>query len=106
MIQVTDAARAHVRRLAEKAGKPGAGLRVAVAGGGCSGLSYLLDFAQEASEGDEVIDGDPPVFVDPKSLRFLDGLTLDFDGGLNGKGLVFDNPNASSTCGCGSSFSP
>ena len=81
------------------------GLRVGVKGGGCSGLSYSLGFDKEPREGDKTlkIDG-VQLFIDPKSLFYLSGTQLDFTDGLNGRGFVFNNPNASKTCGCGSSF--
>ena len=81
------------------------GLRVGVKGGGCSGLSYSLGFDKEPREGDKVlkIDG-VQLFIDPKSLFYLSGTQLDYTDGLNGRGFVFNNPNASKTCGCGSSF--
>ena len=81
------------------------GLRVGVKGGGCSGLSYSLGFDKEAHEGDKKIEIDGVnIFVDPKSLFYLSGTQLDYTDGLNGKGFVFNNPNASKSCGCGSSF--
>lgn len=81
------------------------GLRVGVKGGGCSGLSYSLGFDKEPREGDKTlkIDG-VQLFIDPKSLFYLLGIQLDFTDGLNGRGFVFNNPNAAKTCGCGSSF--
>ncbi len=81
------------------------GLRVGVKGGGCSGLSYSLGFDANSKEGDTVIDYDSfRLFVDGKSLFYLSGTELDFSDGLNGKGFVFNNPNAAKTCGCGNSF--
>ena len=89
-------------------------LRVGVKGGGCSGFSYLLDLTEAKAEGDEQwdfdfeIDGDPftlMVICDPKSYLYLNGTTVDFKDEVMGRGFVFDNPNASSSCGCGSSFS-
>lgn len=81
------------------------GLRVGVKGGGCSGLSYSLGFDKEAREADKVIAKDGVrIFVDPKSLFYLSGTQLDYTDGLNGKGFVFNNPNATKSCGCGSSF--
>ncbi len=81
------------------------GLRLAVVGGGCSGLSYKIEFSP-LKEKDYVIDlGFVKVIVDPKSSIYLKGITLDFQDGLDGKGFVFDNPNAKNTCGCGESFS-
>lgn len=80
-------------------------LRVGVKGGGCSGLSYVMDFDNEINEGDHVFDlGDLKVLVDKKSLLYLFGTELQYSGGLNGKGFVWVNPNASRTCGCGESF--
>lgn len=80
-------------------------LRLGVKGGGCSGLSYVLAFDDGQREGDtEFRFEDVVVKVDPKSLFYLSGTTLDFSDGLNGRGFVFNNPNAARTCGCGSSF--
>jgi iron-sulfur cluster assembly protein len=81
------------------------GLRVGVKGGGCSGLTYSLGFDPEATEADTIIESEGvKLFVDGKSLFYLTGTTLDFSDGLNGKGFIFNNPNASKTCGCGESF--
>ena len=81
------------------------GLRLAVKGGGCSGLSYDLDFTT-VEDKDTVIDNDGyRIFIDAKSMIYLKGMALDFQGGLQGKGFQFVNPNATSTCGCGESFS-
>ena len=80
-------------------------LRIGVKGGGCSGLTYNLGFDGEKKEGDtEVIFGDVKLLVDGKSLFYLTGTELDFSDGLNGKGFIFNNPNANKTCGCGESF--
>ena len=80
-------------------------LRVKVIPGGCSGMSYKLDFDVQAGDGDKVFEEHgTKVVVDRKSYLYIAGMTLDFEGGLNGKGFVFSNPNASKTCGCGSSF--
>jgi iron-sulfur cluster assembly protein len=82
------------------------GLRVGVKGGGCSGLTYVLGFDSGSKPNDRVFEiNGVRVFVDPKSLFFLSGTELDFQDGLNGKGFVFNNPNAQRTCGCGNSFS-
>ncbi len=103
VVILTDAAMAEVRRLIAEGGKPG--LRLGIKGGGCSGLSYLLEFTDER-EGDTVIDhGDFKVFLDRKSTIYLRGITLDHQSGLTGRGFVFHNPQASNTCGCGESFS-
>jgi iron-sulfur cluster assembly protein len=80
-------------------------LRVSVVGGGCSGLSYKLDFDNENKENDQVFeDNGVKVVTDMKSFLYLYNTTLDFSDGLNGKGFHFNNPNASRTCGCGESF--
>ena len=94
-----------VKRLLAEQPKQDAGLRVGVKGGGCSGLSYLLNFDVQ-KEGDNVFEFEGArVFVDSKSLLYLAGLTLDFSDSLEGRGFKFVNPNASRTCGCGESFS-
>lgn len=81
------------------------GLRLGVKGGGCSGLSYVLGFDEKPKETDKILNiHGVTVFVDPKSLFYLSGTVLDFSDGLNGKGFVFNNPQATKTCGCGSSF--
>ncbi len=80
-------------------------MRVSVVGGGCSGLSYNLDFDNEEKEGDQVFESDGEKIVcDMKSFLYLCGTELDFTDGLNGKGFNFINPNATRTCGCGESF--
>ncbi|MCF8259357.1 MAG: iron-sulfur cluster assembly accessory protein [Melioribacteraceae bacterium] len=81
------------------------GLRIGVKGGGCSGMTYHLGFDKDKKEIDTVIEQDGiKLFVDGKSLFYLMGTELDFSGGLNGKGFIFNNPNATKTCGCGESF--
>ena len=80
-------------------------LRVGVEGGGCSGLSYKLDFDSAMKDGDQLFeDKGVKILVDKKSFLYLVGTELDYSGGLNGKGFAFNNPNASRTCGCGESF--
>lgn len=81
-------------------------VRVGVKSGGCSGLSYDLKFDNTQSEEDKVFeDNDVKIIVDKKSFLYLIGTTLEYSGGLNGAGFVFNNPNANRTCGCGESFS-
>jgi iron-sulfur cluster assembly protein len=81
-------------------------VRVGVKSGGCSGLSYDLKFDNEQKEDDKVFeDNDVKIIVDKKSFLYLIGTTLEYSGGLNGAGFVFNNPNANRTCGCGESFS-
>ncbi len=104
-VQITKEAIDRLRVVASEQGVELVGVRVGVTGGGCSGLSYVLDFEKEPRLGDSVFGDAPRIFVDRKSLVFLRGTTLDFEGGLNGKGFVFKNPNAKAACGCGSSFS-
>ena len=83
----------------------GKGLRLAVVGGGCSGLSYKIEFSAIKDKDYQIDLGFVKVIVDPKSSIYLKGITLDFQDGLAGKGFVFENPNAKNTCGCGESFS-
>ncbi len=81
------------------------GLRVGVKGGGCSGMTYTLNFDENQKEGDTIIESENvKLYVDGKSLFYLMGTELDFSDGLNGKGFIFNNPNAAKTCGCGESF--
>ncbi len=105
-IQLTEKAAAEVRNI--KASNNIAethGLRIGVKGGGCSGLSYVLAFDEIPNEKDHVLElHGIKVFVDQKSMFYLSGTVLDFSDGLNGRGFVFNNPQAAKTCGCGSSF--
>jgi iron-sulfur cluster assembly protein len=105
-IQVTETAAKRIRMLMDKQGLTEGGLRVGVKGGGCSGLSYTFAWDTQARPGDEVIDGpeNTRLFIDRKSLIYLNNTVLDYDTSLLSKGFVFQNPNAKSTCGCGSSF--
>lgn len=106
MITVTDSAKKQAIRLMEDDDRTGLFIRVGVEGGGCSGLMYQLDFDNTESENDKVFENnDIKIVVDKKSFLYLVGTTLDYSGGLNGKGFVFVNPNADRTCGCGESFS-
>lgn len=106
MIQISDTAARKIRTLMRKQGIEDGGLRVGVKGGGCSGLSYTFAWEREARMGDETFEGPQgaKIFVDKKSLLYLNGTVLDYDTSLISKGFVFNNPNAKSTCGCGSSF--
>ena len=84
----------------------GHGIRIGVAGGGCSGFQYTMDFEQESRDGDVVlVQGGLKLFVDAMSSMYLQGVTVDYVQGLQGAGFKFNNPNAKNTCGCGSSFS-
>jgi iron-sulfur cluster assembly protein len=106
MVQITERAKDKIVELRQKDGLDTAhNIRVAVKGGGCSGLMYDLNFDAEVKEKDEIFeDKNIKILVDKKSLLYLLGTTLDFTDGLNGKGFHFVNPNASRTCGCGESF--
>ena len=107
MITVSDKAKNHVERLRADSGlDANYGLRVSVVGGGCSGLSYQLDFDNEEHPGDQVFeDKGLTIRTNLKSFLYLAGTELDYSDGLNGKGFHFINPNASRECGCGESFS-
>ena len=106
MIQISDGAARKIRTLMAKQGIDEGGLRVGVKGGGCSGLSYTFAWDKTSRLGDEVFEGldGAKIYVDKKSLLFLNGTVLDYDTNLISQGFVFHNPNAKSTCGCGSSF--
>jgi iron-sulfur cluster assembly protein len=106
LVTITDKAQAEIRAIFSREEKMGeVGLRLAVVGGGCSGLSYEMEFSEPRAD-DTVIGYDGfEVLLDPKSTIYLKGITLDFQDGLQGKGFVFANPNATNTCGCGESFS-
>ena len=107
MIKITESAVRAIKDAIESddnAGPDGY-LRVSVKGGGCSGLMYDLALDPERRDGDTVVEQDGVrVVIDPKSKIFLAGMTLDYTSGLNGRGFVFSNPNATGTCGCGESF--
>jgi iron-sulfur cluster assembly protein len=107
MLTISDLAANRIKELRSKEGLTEEfNIRVAVEGGGCSGLMYNLDFAAEAQPNDMIFeDKGVKVMVDKKSILYLAGTELDFSDGLNGKGFQFKNPNASRTCGCGESFS-
>lgn len=105
-IDITENALNQVKRIREENNIPEThGLRVGVKGGGCSGLTYTMGFDGETKDGDTIIEKEGlKLIVDGKSLFYLSGTILDFSDGLNGKGFVFNNPNATKTCGCGESF--
>ena len=108
MIKVSEQAKIEVKKLMEADGFDSSSdyVRVGVKSGGCSGLSYDLKFDSLLSSQDKLYeDNGVKIIVDNKSFLYLIGTTLEFSGGLNGKGFVFNNPNASRTCGCGESFS-
>lgn len=106
MILISDSARNKLLGLMESDTPKKEFVRVGVESGGCSGLSYKLDFDNSKNDDDELIENNQiKLLVNKKSYLYLVGTTLEFSDGLNGKGFVFNNPNASRTCGCGESFS-
>tara|TARA_R110002051_G_scaffold4141_2_gene22034 strand:+ start:2213 stop:2563 length:351 start_codon:yes stop_codon:yes gene_type:complete len=105
VVIMTPAAQSEVRKLLQEPDKAGMGLRLGIKGGGCSGLSYVLDFTP-LEEGDTVVAYEGfDIYLDRKSTIYLAGTILDHQAGLTGRGFVFSNPMASNTCGCGESFS-
>ncbi|MCC6153855.1 MAG: iron-sulfur cluster assembly accessory protein [Candidatus Hydrogenedentes bacterium] len=105
LVSATPGAIDELKRLLGKESPDVNGVRLAVKGGGCSGLSYVIEFGQQR-DGDNIVEQDGIRFLmDRKSSIYLKGIVLDYKEGLNSKGIVFQNPNATSTCGCGESFS-
>ena len=105
VIEITESAAKRIRAAMAKEGVTPGGLRVGVKGGGCSGLTYTLSIDREPQADDRIVeDQGIRLFIPKKSYVFLAGTTLEYSGGLNGKGFVFNNPNAKTTCGCGTSF--
>ena len=107
MLQISDNAGKLIRKMTLKNGIPGGGLRIGIKAGGCSGLSYTFAWEAAPRDGDHVFEGPDgsKVWIDRKSFQYIDGTTLDYDTSLVSKGFVFQNPNAKSSCGCGTSFS-
>ena len=108
MIEITESASRVINRQVAKNQQPGGGLRIVVKAGGCSGFSYHFDWDASARDTDQVFEGadGAQVFVDPRSLKLLDGTVLDFDEhNMMATSFTLKNPHATSTCGCGSSFS-
>jgi iron-sulfur cluster assembly protein len=107
-IEVTEKAVAHIRKVLAKENIPASegGLRLGVQGGGCSGMSYVLRFETQSEEYDKIFAfGDVRVFIDPKSFIYLRGMVLDWEDTLMRQGFLLNNPNATKSCGCGTSFS-
>lgn len=105
MIEITEPARSAIKAAIDGAGQPVAGLRVMVQSGGCAGMKYGMALELEAQSDDAVVQaGEVTVLIDPESQAHLSGTTIDFVSGLEGSGFVFNNPNASNSCGCGKSF--
>jgi len=106
IITITDKALDQIKVISQAENPDGSkGLRLAVTGGGCSGLSYKIEFSDKKDRDNVLELNDIKILIDPKSVIYLKGIVLDFKDGLNGKGFSFDNPNAKNTCGCGESFS-
>jgi iron-sulfur cluster assembly protein len=108
MIKVSKTAKTKISQLMTEGGFDVSDdyVRVGVKSGGCSGLSYELDFDNSKGESDKLFeDNDVKIIIDKKSFLYLIGTSLEYSGGLNGKGFIFNNPNANRTCGCGESFS-
>jgi len=106
MVQMTETAAQKIQNLKTEEGKdPSYFLRVYVKKGGCSGLSYKMEFDNQLKAGDKSFEHySEKLVVDNESFMYLIGMTLDYSGGLNGKGFIFENPNATKSCGCGTSF--
>ncbi len=106
MITLTENAVKQVKTMLEQQGNVGYGLRVGIQGGGCAGLSYKFSFEEKPNDQDKVIEQDGvKVFVDTKSYLYLNGMQVDYHSDLMSSGFTFNNPNAKSACGCGTSFS-
>ena len=105
IVKATPEAIAELTRLIETENSDQEGVRLGVKGGGCSGFSYVLDFGGPREQDHILIQDEVKFFMDRKSAIYLKGIVLDYRSGLQGKGFVFQNPNATSTCGCGESFS-
>ncbi|MEM8836619.1 MAG: iron-sulfur cluster assembly accessory protein [Pseudomonadota bacterium] len=105
MLHITESAQTAIKTAVDSAGQTVAGLRVMVQGGGCAGLQYGMALEIEAQHDDTIVEaGEVKVLIDPVSQEHLAGTTIDFVSSLEGSGFVFNNPNASSACGCGKSF--
>lgn len=105
MINLTPAAEEKIHNMAQEHQVSNTGVRVMVVGGGCSGLTYDMDFEEAHQDGDEVYEsGDVKIYVDPMSQAYLDGTSIDYVETFSFSGFHFDNPNAQKSCGCGSSF--
>jgi iron-sulfur cluster assembly accessory protein len=107
MVQITENASKQIVKMLRKQQLAGGGLRVGLRAGGCAGYEYVFGWEQEPRPDDSVFAGpdEARIFVDPRSFRLLDNAVLDYDTNLVSKGFFFQNPNAKSTCGCGTSFS-
>ncbi len=106
MLQLTERAVTKAKKIRIDNQKEGYGLRIGISSGGCSGLSYKMDFEEKPGENDKVLEFDGlPVFVDPKAFLYLGNVEIDFHSDMMSSGFTFSNPDAKTTCGCGTSFS-
>ena len=104
-VLLTEQAAAEIRKIMDTKDIPeGYGLRIGIRGGGCSGMSYILGFDKRRDHDQDFVIDDIPVYIDRRHGLYLMNTTIDYHDGLDARGFVFDNPNAASTCGCGSSF--
>ena len=105
-IELTEAAQTELKRIMGDEGASHRGVRIGVKGGGCSGFTYVMQFEDKKREFDNLVNEERvPVFIDAKSSLYLDGMQIDFAIDLLNRGFKFNNPNASKSCGCGTSFS-
>ncbi|MBD3226093.1 MAG: iron-sulfur cluster insertion protein ErpA [Caldithrix sp.] len=105
MIDISDRAISQIKTIMRNENRENNGLRIGIKGGGCSGFTYVMDFEENPGDNDQIYNiNDVNVVIDSKSVVYLQGTELDFTDGLNGSGFIFKNPNATRSCGCGSSF--
>jgi len=105
MLTITEPAQLELDRIINHEGKGNRGVRLGVKGGGCSGFTYVMEFVNDPKEDDTVFNDDRTmVTVDPKSMVYLDGIEIDYENDILNRGFRFNNPNASKSCGCGTSF--
>ena len=105
MITLTETAQLELKRILDHEGKGKAGIRLGVKGGGCSGFTYAMDFADGPREGDKVYNSDRvPIYIDPKSMMLIQGIEIDYATDMFNRQFKFNNPNATASCGCGTSF--
>lgn len=105
MITITEKAQEEFSRIMKEEGLKAQGIRMGVKGGGCSGFTYVMSFESEKKDGDITLnEARVPLFIDPKSFVYLEGLEIDYVADLLNRGFKFNNPNATKSCGCGTSF--
>ena len=105
MITLTESAQLELQRILNNEGSGSQGIRLGVKGGGCSGFTYVLDFAKMPKDSDQVFNAErTPIYIDPKSLMMIDGIEIDYTTDMFNRAFKFNNPNATAACGCGTSF--